>query len=408
MVDLEKAYRIPFFKENGYIRKKCKSCGSAFWTRDKKQEFCGDSPCVEYSFIDNPITQREYTVDEMREAFLSFFERNGHKRIKSYPVIARWRDDIFLTIASIADFQPHVTSGICEPPANPLAISQPCIRLNDLDSVGKSGRHLTNFEMMGHHAFNYPDKKVYWINETVAHCNGFLRSIGVDTDLVTYKENPWSGGGNAGPALEVLSHGLELITLVFMNLKKAIPLDNDTVTIDGELYTPMDMQIVDTGYGLERLTWATQGTPTLYNAIYGDIVYELLLLCRVDLENERISAIVKESAKLAGSMSVDTKDKLLGFREECVKKLNEKGYRISVEELNSVMEPIENVYALCDHAKCVGLLCSLRSCQMCRSDAWGRHSAKQQQGGISCKADDKKEFKAHQGSETENESSRHS
>ena len=87
----------------------------------------------------------------MREYYLSFFEERGHTRINRYPVVARWRDDLYLTIASIADFQPFVTSGQVPPPANPLTISQPCIRLNDLDSVGRSGRHLTTFEMMAHH-----------------------------------------------------------------------------------------------------------------------------------------------------------------------------------------------------------------------------------------------------------------
>jgi hypothetical protein len=89
-------------------------------------------------------------------------------------VVARWRDDIYLTIASIADFQPFVTSGVVPPPANPLTISQPCIRLNDLDSVGRSGRHLTLFEMMAHHAFNTDEHEVYWKEETVAYHHELL------------------------------------------------------------------------------------------------------------------------------------------------------------------------------------------------------------------------------------------
>ncbi len=354
MVDLERAYRIPFFKENGYVRKKCKSCGSPFWTKNKEQELCGDSPCVEYSFIGNPVTEKSYTVDEMREAFLSFFEKNGHKRIESYPVIARWRDDIFLTIASIADFQPHVTSGECEPPANPLCISQPSIRLNDLESVGKSGRHLTNFEMMAHHAFNYKRKKVYWINETVAYCDGFLKSIGVDTELVTYKENPWSGGGNAGPALEVLSHGLELVTLVFMSLRLAKASDEDTVVIEGERYAPMDMRIVDTGYGLERFAWASQGTPTIYHAIYPRMIDDLLSKIGIDVNNEETSAIMKESAKLAGGMSASTNLKLL--RTQCSDRLKSIRYQIESERVAEVMDPIERVYTMCDHTKCIALM----------------------------------------------------
>ena len=58
--------------------------------------------------------------DTMREEFIGFFEHREHTRVEPYPVLARWRDDIHLTIASIADFQPHVTSGAVEPPANPL------------------------------------------------------------------------------------------------------------------------------------------------------------------------------------------------------------------------------------------------------------------------------------------------
>jgi len=60
----------------------------------------------------------------------------------------------FLVGASIYDFQPWVTSGLVEPPANPLVIVQPSIRLNDVDNVGRTGRHMTCFTMGAHHAFN--------------------------------------------------------------------------------------------------------------------------------------------------------------------------------------------------------------------------------------------------------------
>ena len=248
---LDDEYTLDYFRSQGFVRKVCKACGSAFWTRDPEQEFCGDSPCVTYNFIGNPVF-KPHTTDEMREAFLSFFERHGHTRLERYPVAARWRDDIYLTIASIADFQPFVTSGVVPPPANPLTISQPCIRLNDLDSVGRSGRHLTLFEMMAHHAFNTPEKQIYWKDETVALCDEFITSIGGDPARVTYKEHPWYGGGNAGASVEVLIGGLEVATLVFMNLGRQ-KTDKPPVEVGGELYYPMQLRIVDTGYGLERL-----------------------------------------------------------------------------------------------------------------------------------------------------------
>ena len=48
-----------------------------------------------------------------------------------------------LTQASIYDFQPWVLNGVVEPPYNPLTISQTCVRFNDIDNVGKTGRHFT-------------------------------------------------------------------------------------------------------------------------------------------------------------------------------------------------------------------------------------------------------------------------
>ena len=141
---LEEEYQLDYFKTQGMTRKVCKACGSAFWTRDSSREVCGDAPCEPYNFIGDPIF-RPHTLDSMREAYLSFFEKQGHTRIERYPVVARWRDDIYLTIASIADFQPFVTSGVVPPPANPLTISQPCIRLERSrfrGPVGPAPHHL--------------------------------------------------------------------------------------------------------------------------------------------------------------------------------------------------------------------------------------------------------------------------
>lgn len=269
-MDLRETLNLNFFRENGFIRKRCRSCGSYFWTLDEKRELCGDQPCANFSFIGNPITKRPYTVDEMREEFLSYFESKGHTRIKPYPVVARWRKDIYLTIASIADFQPHVTSGQSKPPANPLVISQPSIRLNDLEEVGISGKHLTIFEMMGHHAFNSRDNYIYWTEETTRYCHEFLTDrLGIEEKTITYKESMWEGGGNAGPCLEVLSGGLEVATLVFMGLVED---ENGDIEIEGKRYSEMPLKVVDTGYGLERLTWVSRGTETIYDVLYPEVI----------------------------------------------------------------------------------------------------------------------------------------
>ncbi len=160
------------------------------------------------------------------------------------------------------------------PPANPLVISQPCIRLNDLDEVGKSGRHLTTFEMMGHHAFNKNINEIYWKEETVAYCDEFFRKkIGIPREAINYKEQLWIGGGNAGPCVEVLAGGLEIATLVFMNMKED---EHGPTILEGKQYAPNPLNIVDTGYGLERIAWFTTGTPTVYETAFPKMLSFLL------------------------------------------------------------------------------------------------------------------------------------
>ena len=129
-------FNIPFFKEKGYIRKLCPRCGLNYWTLDPDSRTCGDAPCVDYTFIGNSPVNKVFNISEMREKFLGFFEKNDHMRIAPYPVVARWRDDLMVTIASIINFQPYVTEGILPPPANPLVVSQPCLRFEDIDLVG--------------------------------------------------------------------------------------------------------------------------------------------------------------------------------------------------------------------------------------------------------------------------------
>ncbi len=335
------AYRLKFFTDNSFQRRQCKSCGRFFWTLDPDRTLCGDSPCSPYSFIGNPPMKRKYSMGEMREKFLSFFERRGHRRVKRSPVVARWRDDIFLTIASIAVFQPHVTSGEVPPPYNPLTISQPCIRMNDLDNVGKTGgRHLSIFEMMAHHAFNSRDREVYWKEETVAYHHDLLtKDLGVDGKEVTYIEHWWEGGGDAGPDLEGIVRGLEVSTLVFMQYKKV-----------GDAYRELPLRIVDTGYGLERFTWLSQGTPTAFDAIYGKLTDQFLELSRVERPSPKILA---ETTRLAGLMDVVDAGSL-----EVARKRVADSMRMDPAALQRQLEPMETILAVLDHTKVLAFMFS--------------------------------------------------
>ena len=275
------------------------------------------------------------------KSFLSFFEKNGHTRIKPYPVVARWRKDIYLTHASIIDFQPYVTEGIAPPPANPLVISQPCIRLTDISNTGPTfGRHLTIFEMGGAHAFNYPDKEIYWKDDTVRFHHRFATEcLGIKSEEVIYKEGIWVGGGNAGPDVECICRGLEVGTLVFMQYK-----------VVGDDFIELPIRTVDTGYGIDRFTWISQGVPSLFQAIYGNLLDKVMGMAGItNVDNDFLARV----AKYSGLVSVDKRANRLVARKR-VSELT----GIDMATLDRVLIPIENVWAVTDHTKTLSFMLS--------------------------------------------------
>ena len=335
---MEEPIEVEFLRAKGYLRKKCPKCGEYFWTLDPARETCGEAPCEPYAFIGRRISDK--SLEEAREDFLSFFERKGHARISRYPVIARWREDLFLTSASIVDFQPFITAGLVPPPANPLVISQPCIRLKDVDKVGPTmGRHLSIFEMMAHHAFNSREKFIYWIEGTVELFHEYATEVlGIPEEEITYKEGVWEGGGNAGPDLEPIARGLEIATLVFMQYK-----------VEDGKYVPMETRVVDTGYGLERITWLMRGDPTGFHSVYGDLLREFMGKLGV---KEPDSSLLIEYSKVSSVLRELEKGKrVLSLRQEAAKLIG-----VSPEELEKSIAPLEKVFSLLDHTKALAFM----------------------------------------------------
>jgi len=331
-------YRARMFEEHGYVRQKCRYCGAYFWSLIHRDD-CNDAPCTDYTFFNIKLRVGPLSVKDVRDRFVEFFRKRGHEVIEPHPVVARWREDLYLTIASIVVFQPHVTSGIVPPPANPLVIAQPCIRLEDIDSIGYTfGRHLTNFIMGGHHAFNYPDRYVYFTHETVEYAREFfVDELGVPEDEITFKESWWEGGGNAGPCFEVAVRGLEVATLVFMMYDVK----------NGE-YREMPIKIVDTGYGIERISWLTQKSPTAFHAIYGDLVSEYFRVLGLSYPPKEFFNI---AVKYIGKLNVKKKEDLLKLLD-----LIESESDFRRDDIVRYLNNTINVFTLLDHVKTASLL----------------------------------------------------
>jgi len=165
----------------------------------------------------------------------------------------------------------------------------------------------------------------------------FHQFSGIDPEEITYIQDFWEGGGNAGEDFEVNVGGLELSTLVFMQYG----IEN------GNRYE-LPLKIVDTGYGIERLVWASQGTPTSYEAIFGPTISEIKDLAGISPPPEDV---LKEHSKLAGLMDIETGRDLNMLRSRVSEQTG-----LEVEELDRLMVPLENVYAIADHLRCLAFM----------------------------------------------------
>jgi alanyl-tRNA synthetase len=246
------------------------------------------------------------TSDEIRETFLSFFERRDHLRRASASLVpATYDPSVLLTTAGMHPLKPYFL-GQERAPHHRLTTCQKCFRTTDIENVGNTARHLTFFEMLGNFSlgdyfkqgavelawelslegFHFTPEDI-WI--TVFEGDEALglgpdeeaiaawESVGVPRERIVLcprSENFWQAGptGPCGPCSELyldrgVAYGraddlpggenerfLEYWNLVFMQYNQ------DPV---GTL-TPLPNQNIDTGLGLNRMALIQQDVATIF------------------------------------------------------------------------------------------------------------------------------------------------
>jgi alanyl-tRNA synthetase len=281
------------------------------------------------------------TGDEIREAFLRFFESKGHRRVRSSSLVPHGDPTLLFTNAGMNQFK-NVFLGLEKRDYNRATTAQKCVRAggkhNDLENVGFTKRHHTFFEMLGNFSFGdyFKDQAIAYAWELVTSPQWFAVSkdklyvtifggaevapgttLGVDEEAQKWwigqnvdpariipipglKENFWAMGdtGPCGPCSEIhydmgpqaseLGHAdckfpcdcgryVEIWNLVFMQFNRD----------EGSKLTPLPKPCVDTGMGLERTAAVLQGVISNYDTdLFVPLMKRAAELCAVDYEKE--------------------------------------------------------------------------------------------------------------------------
>ena len=243
------------------------------------------------------------TLNEIRSAFLKYFEKNDHKIVESSNLVPNNDPTLMFANSGMVQFK-NVFTGLEKRDYKRATTSQKCVRAggkhNDLENVGYTPRHHTFFEMLGNFSFGDYFKeraiKLAWdlvtkdfgLNKNRLYFTVFnedeeafklwkkITGLGEDKIIkISTSDNFWSMGetGPCGPCSEIFyDHGdhlkgglpgtkdqdgdryIEIWNLVFMQFEQ--------VSKDKRINLPKPS--VDTGMGLERITALLQGTHDNY------------------------------------------------------------------------------------------------------------------------------------------------
>jgi alanyl-tRNA synthetase len=331
--NFRKYYPAESLESVGFTRRVCKSCGRGFWSAAER-DVCDEPVCSGgYRFIGEKLTRKRFAYKEAWDEYVKTFGKWGYVPIERYPVVCRWYEDLYFVNAGVNDFQPYVISGEVEPPAPAVLEPQFCLRFQDIDSVGITGRHYSGFIMVGQHTFNTPERHVFFKDEGILQMHEFLTmGLGINPAEICYHEDVWAGGGNFGPSMEFFCRGLELGNQVYMQYK---------VLPDGSS-KELNTRVIDMGAGLERWSWFSQGNPMSYDSTFPNVMKHLYRVSGWKPDEK----LMLKFGNYAGLLSIDDVDDINSVWGRIAKELG-----VGLSELKEQVYRTRALYAIADHTR---------------------------------------------------------
>ncbi len=238
-------------------------------------------------------------LNEIREKYLAFFEKKDHYREKSASLVPDGDKGLLLINAGMAPLKKYFT-GEATPPAPRMTTCQKCIRVLDIERVGKTSRHGTFFEMLGNFSFGdyfkrevcawaweflltelkLPKERLYvsvYLEDDEAY-DIWTKEIGVDPSHMVRlgkADNFWEiGAGPCGPCTEIYFDRGEEYSCGSPDCKVGCDCDRyvefwnlvfSQFNNDGNNnYTELAHKNIDTGMGLERMACIMQGKTSIF------------------------------------------------------------------------------------------------------------------------------------------------
>jgi alanyl-tRNA synthetase len=244
------------------------------------------------------------SLNDIRTTYLDFFERNGHRRVDSSPLVPRNDPTLMFANSGMVQFK-NCFTGVETRDYVRATTAQKCVRAggkhNDLDNVGYTARHHTFFEMLGNFSFGdyFKEQAISFAWElltkdfalpkdrltvTVYHtddeaANFWKKIAGLPEERIiriASDDNFWRMGptGPCGPCTEIFyDHGDKIWGGPpgsadedgdrFIEIWNNVFMQNEQFA-DGTM-RPLDMQSIDTGMGLERIGALLQGKHDNYD-----------------------------------------------------------------------------------------------------------------------------------------------
>ncbi|MDI6603289.1 MAG: alanine--tRNA ligase-related protein, partial [Patescibacteria group bacterium] len=257
------------------------------------------------------------TSKELRQAFLVFFEKKGHKIVPSSSLLPT-DSSVLFTTAGMQQFKSYYL-GELSPYGKNVASCQKCFRTSDIEEVGDEC-HLTFLEMLGNFSFGGyfkteaiklayqflfkelklpPDKAIFTVfggDREVPEDKESLeiwKKLGIPENKIKKcdrKDNFWGPTGKegpCGPTTEIHFNNLEVWNLVF----------NEYYQDRNKKLTPLKQKGVDTGMGLERLAMIVQEKPSVFETDLFEPIIKEISNFQLPISNLKAQRIIADHIK---------------------------------------------------------------------------------------------------------------